>query len=320
MKKFFVKIIKTFVVLYLLLFSVQFILDYLLSKENSCNNNTWHKIYSGKLDADIVVLGTSRAEAHYDTQIMHKVTGLKTYNLGISGTHLDILKIRWYSYLKRNSIPKILILDLDIIALQDSKEIYGKFQYLPFFYSEEYRSVAKNIDQDYYYEMLIPLYKYRGYEMNIFNQIKSHSSPLLCSNAINGYVEHDIKWIEKDYENFKKILKNEEKVKVLDATIYYKSLKVLNDIVADCKKNKIKVYFIWSPTYYESNAYQLLNKKYVDSVLKCISKRNNIDYLNFSNDTLCLDKKYFYNSAHLNKNGATVFSKKIGEIINKKKP
>jgi hypothetical protein len=70
------------------------VLDFYLKKDNSCNNNTWHKIYNGKLNSEIIILGTSRAESHYDTEVIRKITGLKTYNLGLSGTHYDLLKIR----------------------------------------------------------------------------------------------------------------------------------------------------------------------------------------------------------------------------------
>ncbi|MBG6110548.1 hypothetical protein IWX84_001427 [Flavobacterium sp. CG_9.10] len=318
MKKFILKLIITGFIAYSLLMSLQLIIDFYLSKDNICNNNTWYKIFEGKLQTDIVILGTSRAESHYDTEILNKITGLKTYNLGLSGTHYNLLKIRWEAYINRNIKPKIVILDIDDIALQDSEEIYDKFQYLPYYESEEYQKVSKDIDKDFYFEKFFPIYKYRGYEMSIFNQMKSLKNNSFCSKSINGYVEHDINWIEKDYLNFKKILLQDKMVQKKNQKINSIGLSVIEEIIQYCKVNKIKIYFIWSPSYYELQTYQLANKKNVNQLIKNISQKHRIDYFNFSNDSLCLQKKYFYNSAHMNKNGVAIFSRKIGELINEK--
>ena len=298
--------------------SIQLVLDFYLKKDNSCNNNTWHKIYEGKLATDILIIGTSRAESHYDTEVINKITGLKTFNLGLSGTHYNILKIRWKSYLNHNTKPKILILDLDDGALQNSENIYDKFQYLPYFGTPEYESVAEKIDSDYFFEKIIPIYKYRSYEMNIFNQIKSLKSRSLCPKNVNGYIEHDINWIDKDYLNFKKILDKNILPPKFDLHNYSLGLSVLSEIIKDCQINNIKVFFIWSPSYYESQTYLSENKKHINLILEGISKENNINYFNFSKDSLCFRKKYFYNSAHMNKNGVIIFSKKIGNLLNEK--
>ena len=315
MKKFIFKLIKTILLIYFITFGVQLIVDFYLAKENSCNTNTWHKIYSGKLNTEIAILGTSRAEVHYDPEIIGNITGLKTYNLGISGTKYDCLSIRWQSFINRNKKPQILILDLDAGALKNSKELYGKFQYLPFSYSKEYKSVAKNLDSDYLCEKIIPLYKYRAYEMSVYKQLKSLKNPKYCPSHVNGYFEHDIKWIERDYQNFKKILQKDKIRKEYDLKIYSKGLSTLNSITEYCKKHNIQVYFIWSPSYYESHPYQLTLKNHIDSILTKAAKEKHIKYFNFTKDSLCNDKKYFYNSSHMNKNGTVIFSKKIGELI-----
>ena len=317
MKKFATKLLGAFLIMYFLVFSLQFTLDFHLSKENGCDNNTWHKIFEGKLNTDIAILGTSRAEVHYDTEIISKITGLKTYNLGLSGSPYSVLKIRWKSYLNRNKKPKILILDLDASNLQYSNQLFEKFQYLPFFRSNEYQSFAKENDDDFYYEKFIPLYKYRGYEMKILKQLKALKNTELCSNSVNGYAVKDIDWIQKDYTNFKEILNNSKTVKEeYSLDTYKEGISILKEIIEDCKKNDIEIIFIWSPSYQESHAYQKLNKRHVDDILTNLSSTENIKYLNFSSDSLCLSKEYFYNSMHMNKKGASVFSEKIGNLIN----
>ncbi|MFH7018748.1 hypothetical protein [Flavobacterium sp. FlaQc-47] len=319
MKKFILKLISAVIIVYLLLCGIQYTIDFYLQKDNSCSNNTWSQIYDGKINAQIVVLGTSRAEVHYDTQIISQLTGLKTYNLGLSGTHYDILQMRWRSFLDHNIKPKILILDLDSSSLQRSEEIYNKFQYLPYLNRGEYIAVAKDLDSDYYFEKYIPIYKYRGYEVNIYQQIRSLKTSFFCPKNKDGYIENDINWIEKDYLNFKKMVEDDKLKDNFNYDEYKKGFKVLNEIMSDCKRHNIKVFFVWSPSYFESDLYMPNNKKCIDKILSKISKQNNIAYYNFLKDSICLKKENFYNSSHMNKKGVAIFSKKISEIINDKK-
>lgn len=319
MKKFVLKLIVSIALMYLVLLGIQAIVDFYLKKDNCCSNNTWSEIYESKIKADIVILGTSRAEVQYDTEIIKQITGLKTYNLGLSGTHYNILKIRWKAYLNHNSKPKILVLDLDDSAMLDSKEIYNKFQYLPYFNTQEYGSVAKEFDDDYYFEKYIPIYKYRGYEMSVYDQIKSLKDFSYCPKNVNGYLENDIKWIERDFAFLKK-LKEKSKVKEKFCIKKYKNgLAALNEIIKDCKQNNIKVIFVWSPSYFEAHSHFAFTKECINEIVDEISKQNNIKYYNFSKDSVCLKRENFYNSMHMNKIGVAQFSRKIGKIINEEK-
>lgn len=319
MRKFILKLTRTIIVIYLLLSGLQLIIDFYLKKDNCCNNNTWHRIFEGEVQAEVVVLGTSRAEVHYDTQIIKNITGLKTYNLGLSGTHYNLLKIRWKSYLNHNKKPKILILDLDYNSLLDSESLFNKFQYLPYLNTNEYGEVAKGVDKDYYFEKFIPIYKYRGYKMNVYNQIKSLSDPAFCSNNVNGYVENDINWIQKDQLSFNKIIKRDKAKDIFSLKNYKEGLAVLGEIIRDCKTYNIKVIFVESPSYYKSSGYMAFNKKGINKIIRKISMDYEIKYYNFSKDSLCFNKGNFYNSMHMNKVGAGVFSKKIARILNVEK-
>lgn len=319
MKKFILKLIVSIVSIYLVLLGLQTIIDFYLKKDNCCGNNTWYQVYEGKIKADVVVLGTSRAEVQYDTEIIKQTTGLKAYNLGLSGTHYNVLKTRWKSYLSHNTKPKILILDVDDSSMQDLNEIYNKFQYLPYLNTDEYESVAKEIDDDYYYEKFVPIYKYRGYEMSIYKQIKALKNPVFCPKNVNGYLGNDLKWIERDFEVLKKLKEKDKAKEKFHLNDYKEGFAVLNEIIKDCKQNNIKVIFVWSPSYFEAQSHHAFTKECINGIVNKISKQNNINYYNFSKDSICLQRDNFYNSMHMNKLGVAQFSKKIGEIINEEK-
>lgn len=315
MKRFCIKILKITILVYSILYALQFLIDYSLAKENICNNNIWYKIFNNKLETDIVVLGNSRAEAHYDPAIISSETKLKTYNLGLSGSPINILLIRWNSYLNRNTKPKIIILDLDNILIGTSNKLYQKFQYLPYYNKPEFRNIAKEFDKEYYFEKFIPIYKYRGYEMDIYNQVKSLYDDSNCEGSVNGYTEFDLEWIEKDWIAFEKKMNTSLENPNDNFNKYENGIKLLNGFLYRCKQNDIKVFLIWSPFYHESHSYKFREKNYLDSIFKNISKNYEYKYLNFSKDSIAFNKRYFYNHAHLNKKGATIFSKKIGQLI-----
>ena len=311
MKKFILKLTKRFLLIYLILLTIQSIIDFYLAQDNSCNNNTWSKIYDGKLDTDIAIFGTSRAEFQYNPEIIRENTGLKTYNFGLSGTEYTALKIRWEAYIHRNKTPKIVILDLDVNSLKKTHELFNKYQYLPYFNSKEYQKFAKINDSNYYLEKLIPLYKYRGYEIKIYKQLLALHNTSYCLDGVNGYIEHDIKWIKRDYQRLKTLLEKDKKRINYDYSIFNEGLTQINSIIEDCNQKNIKLFFVWSPSYYESQLYELEYRSYIKTSLEKISNNNNIPFIDYSNDSICLNRDNFYNSSHLNKKGATLFTLKL---------
>lgn len=300
--------------MFLLLFALEFMFDVFLVRERKCNN-TWTKIFNGKLDTDIVILGNSRAEAHYNPKIITQKTNLRTYNLGLSGTPLNILKIRWKSYINNNPLPKILILDIDYNVLGSSKKIVEKFQYLPYIKYREYKNVSKPLGEINFLDEYLPFYKYSGYHTELTNEIKSYFRGN-CSNFYEGHIIRDKLWNDLEWNNFKEMRLNELTDSSLFDSIYKNGVEELKSILDFCIENKIKVFFIWSPQYIEVQDFKNNQRRYVDSLVKNIADKFKIQYINYSVDSLVYDKSYFYNHSHLNKKGADIFSKKVGDFIN----
>ncbi|WP_372757963.1 hypothetical protein [Mariniflexile sp.] len=289
-------------------FVIQFGLDRLLDNRFACNN-IWYKIYHASLNTDIAILGNSRAQAHYNPEVITGATHLDSYNLGVSGTTLNILKIRWQSYINRNKLPKILIIDVDYNLLGTANTFFEKLQYLPYVNEEEYTNVAKQLDKNYLLEKYVPLYKYRGFEMGVYSQIKSLVKAD-CSNYINGFIINENKWDEQDWDTFETKRLNETVDAKYFNTMYENGVEELRTILKFFNKNNIQVHLIWSPQYYKVHAFKINQRQYVDSLLTKIAKDYKVNYVNFSNDSLVYSKANFYNHSHLNKHGADLFSKK----------
>ena len=97
--------------------------------------------------------------------------------------------------------------------------------------------------------------------------------------------------------------------------LYNYNIKTLHKIINLCKRKKIKVVFITTPTH--NSYYQHLNKNQLEITTKSISKlvkdNSNCEYLDFLKSEK-FTKKDFYDADHLNEIGA----KKLSFLLNSK--
>ena len=84
-------------------------------------------------NADVVVLGNSRAECGYNVSILDSLTGKKWLNLGISGYPFDMqCNVMYKRYLEQNSKPQFIILETSpITSFRRSQRTYN-IEMLPY--------------------------------------------------------------------------------------------------------------------------------------------------------------------------------------------
>src|SRR5688500_16946576 len=78
----------------------------------------WNDIFSGSINTDIIITGSSRASVHIDPRIIDSAFQSKSYNLGMDGYGFHLQNCRLKTYLKYNQPPKIIIHSLGISALK----------------------------------------------------------------------------------------------------------------------------------------------------------------------------------------------------------
>ncbi len=97
------------------------------------------KLITGKINADILILGSSRAAHNLLAEELEKQVHQSAFNLGFRGTnvsfHLQVLQ--WY--LQKNKTPKILVYVADVPFLFDQEALkYRTDLLLPFVCYSEY--------------------------------------------------------------------------------------------------------------------------------------------------------------------------------------
>lgn len=302
MKKFILKSIFFITPLIILAFILQPAIDNRLKQTaRSVNFKEWNDIFESKINADLIIQGSSRAYNHVSPKHLDSTFKINSYNLGINGYEFLMQYYRFLIYLKYNTKPKYIIQTTDYRTLNKRKDLYMHEQFIPYLNNELIREAVIEYEGLDYRDFYIPMYKYifnKSLITDIFN-IKRDS--VISNGKYKGFVALNKHW-DSTFMNYKKANINGYYSEIDPLT-----LKKFDIFVKYCSENGIKLIFLNSPVYYESK--QLLrNSDMIDSIYLSYSRKYAIPYLNYSNDSICLDTANFCNSQHLNSHGVSIFN------------
>ncbi len=254
---------------------------------------------TSNVNADLVLLGSSRCRAHFDPRFFEKTYHLKTVNLGMNGhSELTAVQLRLENYLSKNKAPKYAILNFDPATIPGNTETntnftnknnYSRFAFFP---SKENSDLVNyfKFDNCEKYIPLYALFKYQLFE-DCVTLKKSNVFP-------EGFELNDEKWdtIKQPISdiNKKHYFKSEEIPAVA---------KALNEFDKLCKKNNIKLICIQTPVY------KVAYDEKVFAAPKLICERLKIPFIDIDTAYIRNNTNYFYNAIHLNKNGVIEINK-----------
>ena len=113
------------------LYGLQMIVDSGLKKSNHLLYAEWNDIYNGEINADLIVMGSSRAELQISPTILDRNLKLNTYNLGISAWTFPMQYARFKIYLKHNAKPRYIVHSLDLQMFSRREDLFNYQQFLP---------------------------------------------------------------------------------------------------------------------------------------------------------------------------------------------
>ena len=272
----------------------------------------WNDIYNGEINADLIVMGSSRAVYHFSPTILDRDLKLNTYNLGINAWTFPMQNARFKIYLKHNTKPRYIVHSLDLQMFSRREDLFNYQQFLPYLSDDDIRSAAKGYKGEFgasqYY---FPMFKFNGNMdlaaagfLEFFNLAESRRV------SVKGYREQDLEW-DGTFETFKKKFPagythsfDTEVVEEFDAYLDY------------CRENDIKVILVFSPEYFELQPL-LVNREEIMNVFRDISKKHDLPFLDYSDHPMAFNRSYFYNSEHLTKQGAELFSEVLAQDLKK---
>lgn len=294
-KYFFIKSLIFLAIIIILDYTAGAVLRYYYFKQKSgLQYRTTYSIDETK--ADLLVFGSSKANHHYVPGDFEKRLSLSYYNVGRDGNcifyHYAVLK----GILKRYT-PKIIILDLAGFEFGINQDGYDRLSsLLPYYKSHpEIRPIIELKGPYEKIKLLSGIYPFNSSALTI--TIGNTEANKKRNEDIKGYIPLKKTWGQPaKYMGF---LPSYD----LDSN----KLKTFESFIKDCKAANVKLYIVVSPDFLISD-----NFEYSFALGKETAQKNGISFFDFSRDTNFLNKPaLFADAAHLNDEGAKIFSNAI---------
>lgn len=273
-----------------------------LKKSRIGEYSTWNDLEQGKINADLVVYGSSRAWRHFNTKILEDSLNKVAYNFGIDGFNFDMQYQRHLWLLKHNPKPKTIIYSLDIFTLFKREDLFNIEQFIPYLSDDDLNNRLAQYKGFDYFDLHIPFIAYYGRTKVFLTGLNSWLRPT-----------HNLDDKYHGFSGNKQNLKiNKGKLKEIkyQVSIYQEEKQNFISFLNECRKNQIKVIFAYSPEYYQGwDVIQGRDK--VIALFDSISYAMNIPFFNYAYDSLCFDSTLFYNVEHLNEKGANRFTNRF---------
>jgi hypothetical protein len=282
-----------------------------LRRINTSSFGVWNRIVDGTINAEIVISGSSRALTHYDPRIIEERTGLTAFNIGLNGSQTDMQLARLKTYLRHNRKPSLLIFNLDLFSFQTTHGgVYDPGQYVPYLEEPPIYTALASINPDAWKARFLPLYGYATWDLR-FDWILGVMG-FFGWNPGGGYFlgfnpRHSA-WTE-DFERFK--AKNPNGVRF---AIEPDGVKQMEEMLRLCNDQGIKVLLVYSPEYQEMQKLTT-NRAQIFERFGELTYRFGAPVWDYSSSPISARRENFYNSQHLNAEGAMTFSKDLAEKL-----
>lgn len=256
------------------------------------------KYICNEVKSDILLVGSSRCEHHYNPVIFEDVFGKSCYNAGQSGNGIIVAYARYMMACERNK-PELVIYDInpdfDLLANYDN---HRYLTWLKSYYDRDFvKQIFENIDPSEKYKMMSRMYRYNSRFIEILADFFHPSA----DNSIKGYIPYNS---EMDKT------KIDKKEMDLDKGPYTFDPVKLSYIerLAETVGNENIIITI-SPRWYGLDT--LSYKPLVE-----ICNRKSIKFVDFSNNPKYVHNDlYFKDGTHLNSKGADEFTREFIKFL-----
>ncbi len=303
MKQDLYKFLKKFIILLGIVIALDFSIGKILNTLyfNQISGYMFRTTYTiEKTTADVLIFGSSRANHHYNPEILSKQLKMSVYNAGKDGSSIIYHYSVFKSIMKRYK-PKVIILDISVGEFNKTQNSYDRLSpLLPYYQTHpEIRPIVQLKSRYEKIKMLSSIYPFNS---SIFS-IVAGNTQLYSGNDkdINGYIPL-----------YRKLSEN----LTVDTTNWTLQVDPVKEemfcaFIDECIKSGIQLFIICSPYH--------LNIKNQDKSIALISKithNNSVPFFNFSSDSLFLKSTdLFSDRVHLNSYGAGIFSNLVADSI-----
>ncbi len=265
----------------------------------------WNDILYHKLENDLLIFGSSRAYVQFDPAILDSILHINSYNLGCNGRQISsqLMKYRIYRQ-EQKSKPKTILVELSANAFCTYKN-YQPIQFIPYLHN---RNVWKEVYERQnlsWKDRYIPCYRYRDYkeEVRCLQRGKSYYQKP-HNKCYKGYCGIHKQWNKSSFNPEMRLSYYHEPTVIQE----------FKDFLQQCHEEQIQVIFVLSPLYIGATR-NTRNLQWMHQLFENLAAPYQISILDYTEDPLCSDTTNFYNYAHLNHKGATLFTTKLAHDL-----
>ncbi len=285
MKRFF----KLTVLFVFILFIASLLLDVIFTtiiSQSSERNKVENVLHSFEKKYDVVIMGTSRANNHFVTDLFEK-KGLKSFNYGISGSHLFETSLLLKLMMANKFQIKNLILEADLSICNEKRDEGTTARFMPYIHTNSIIKEHYKNEIDFKQLYYVPFYRYIKFDAKIgFREVYEVLAEKPTNTLYNkGYYPliSDTKGSMKNDISTLKVIRNK----------YYEEIKKI------CKQNNINLIVVMTPMCKNTKGLD-----YFDNVKKQYPEINNFE-------NTVTDDRYFSSCGHLNNEGAIIYTNHI---------
>lgn len=285
MKRFF----KLTVLFVFILFIASLLLDVIFTtiiSQSSERNKVENVMHSFGKKYDVVIMGTSRANNHFVTDLFEK-RGLKSFNYGISGSHLFETSLLLKVMIANKFQIKNLILEADLSICNEKRDEGTTARFMPYIHTNSIIKEHYKNESDFKQLYYLPFYRYIKFDAKIgFREVYEVLAKKPTNTLYNkGYYPliSDKKGSMKNDISTLKVIRNK----------YYEDIKQM------CQQNNINLIVVMTPMCQNTKGLD-----YFDKVKKQYPEINNFE-------NTVTDDRYFASCGHLNNEGAIIYTNHI---------
>ncbi len=294
----------------LLLFGLRKLHYHGLLKQTAGYYDKYNTAFVNKNQLNVIFLGSSRAEMHYNTRLFDSLTHQNSFNLSLAGATPQVAFAALKAYLQNSTAPEYLIYEIDYHFLKfENNEIKNFNNYFPYLNNKTLLTEFTKIDGR------MPYFYYNPYYSWPYIGFKN------LSTSIHGWLN-----IPNQIDNlyYKGYFKESLRPSLTFVPIepYYTYFNITNrnyldSIITICKQKNTKITLLSSPIF-AGGQVDLLNKKQIILQLNNIANINDINYYDLSSLPFCNNRKLFIDHYHLNYLGANKYTTFLYQFFNNK--
>lgn len=290
--------IKYLIVFVVLFFAIDFSIGLIMNRVfPGITYGTYGKVNKSlETDQEVLIFGSSRAEHHYNPEIITRETGLSCYNTGLGGYGL------FYNYALLNEIvneykPKVVILDLSPNVIVDPKTYVKLNTFTPYY--SNYSSFNEIIQLDPEFSKFKTFFKTYVYNSTLYDYVRGKITGEISENGYKGLQP------EMNTTAYNRMILSDHEI--FDTT----KKEYLAKFIDTALEHNVRLICMVSPTYEKYD----INNRIIHEMEELIVSKG-VEFYDFSDyEKLYQKPQFFKDQLHVNTKGVEIFNREVSNLI-----